>query len=322
MQKKLNASITIIALAILGYFAYTLWAGLDETVAAMLRLGWLGAAVVLGLSLINYALRFVRWQWYLHSMTPQNLSWGRSLRYYVAGFTFTATPGKAGEMVRSLFLKHHNVTYTQSVAMFFVERLSDLIAILLMALLILWQFEGYGYWMLVAAGLIISVLLLLRHADSWQALLQQLSSRLPTIISQSLNHIAELVSHSRSLLHAQFLFGGLALSLLSWGAEGLGFYYICAALELDVSIYIAIGIYATSLIVGALSFLPGGLGSTEAVMLILLTTIGVSHEEALAVTLICRIATLWFAVILGAFAMLGLKINPLDTENDAAKTTA
>jgi uncharacterized protein (TIRG00374 family) len=70
------------------------------------------------------------------------------------------------------------------------------------------------------------------------------------------------------------------------------------------------GIYAMSVVIGVLSFLPGGLGSTEAAMLILLSTSGVGQEDALATTLICRFATLWFAVALGALAMIGLKLQP------------
>ena len=41
----------------------------------------------------------------------------------------------------------------------------------------------------------------------------------------------------------------------------------CKALGADVSLPLAVGIYATGILVGALSFLPGGIGSAEAVMI-------------------------------------------------------
>jgi uncharacterized protein (TIRG00374 family) len=74
----------------------------------------------------------------------------------------------------------------------------------------------------------------------------------------------------------------------------------------DINPILATGIYAMSIVIGAASFMPGGLGGTEAAMLIFLINLGVSQEVALAATLICRFATLWFAVILGALAMIGL----------------
>jgi len=73
----------------------------------------------------------------------------------------------------------------------------------------------------------------------------------------------------------------------------------------------AVGIYAVAVLVGALSFLPGGLGSTEAVMTTLLVAHGTSFGDAVFVTLACRIVTLWLAVVLGWVAVLSLRQRAL-----------
>ena len=62
----------------------------------------------------------------------------------------------------------------------------------------------------------------------------------------------------------------------------------------------AVFVYAFAMLVGGLSFLPGGLGSSEAVMIGLLALHGFPEPAAVTATLICRLATLWFAVALGA----------------------
>lgn len=302
-----NSTISIIAIAVLGYLIYTMTVGFHETWLAIKRLGFIGVWVILGLSLLNYTLRFMRWQWYLTTIQPKNLSLIYSLRYYIAGFAFTTTPGKAGEMVRSLFLKQHTVSYPHSISMFFVERLLDLLAMLILSALILWQFTTYQYWIIVP--IIISIILLI--------LIQQdrLFEWLRTIFMNSshwskfFNQLFELIHHARLLLKQRFLYGGFILGLLSWGAEAYGFYYILYMLGISINPLVAMGIYALSVVIGVLSFLPGGLGSTEASMLILLSTLGVSQEDALATTLICRFATLWFAVALGAIAMIGLELH-------------
>ena len=68
-------------------------------------------------------------------------------------------------------------------------------------------------------------------------------------------------------------------------------------------------VYALAMLAGALSFLPGGLGGAEAVMVAALTLKGVDQPSAVAATIIIRLATLWFAVALGLLAtMLGKKI--------------
>jgi len=45
------------------------------------------------------------------------------------------------------------------------------------------------------------------------------------------------------------------------------------------------------------------LGSTEGAMILLLGLLGVETSVAVAATLICRVATLWFAVVIGLAAM-------------------
>ena len=54
--------------------------------------------------------------------------------------------------------------------------------------------------------------------------------------------------------------------------------------------------------------LPAGIGGTEAVMTTLLVSRGASVADALIATLLCRLATLWFAVIIGLAATAILEL--------------
>jgi uncharacterized protein (TIRG00374 family) len=65
-------------------------------------------------------------------------------------------------------------------------------------------------------------------------------------------------------------------------------------------------IYASMTVAGALSFLPGGLGVTEAGMLTLLGRLGtgIGRGPAAAATFLTRACTLWFAVALGLPALI------------------
>jgi uncharacterized protein (TIRG00374 family) len=61
------------------------------------------------------------------------------------------------------------------------------------------------------------------------------------------------------------------------------------------------------MLVGAISFLPGGLGGTEATMIALLVAHGLPLPESVAATLVVRLATLWFAIVLGLAALPWVK---------------
>ena len=74
-------------------------------------------------------------------------------------------------------------------------------------------------------------------------------------------------------------------------------------LDGGISLQTALFIYGFAMVVGALSFFPGGLGGMEATMVGLLILNNVAQPQAVAATVLIRLATLWFAVALGMFAL-------------------
>jgi len=127
--------------------------------------------------------------------------------------------------------------------------------------------------------------------------------RLPARLGKLVGHGIEIVLHSGRCFSLPMLLYGIALGLIAWGSEGVAFYYIMHLLGSDLSLQTALFIYAFSMLVGALSFLPGGLGGTEASMVTLLILNHVAQPQAVAATVLIRMATLWFAVALGVFAL-------------------
>jgi uncharacterized protein (TIRG00374 family) len=97
---------------------------------------------------------------------------------------------------------------------------------------------------------------------------------------------------------------GIAIGLVAWGADGVILYYIMNVLGNDLSLTTVLFIYAFSILVGALSFLPGGLGGTEATMVTLLILNHVAQPQAVAATVLVRLATLWFGVAIGIFSLM------------------
>jgi uncharacterized protein (TIRG00374 family) len=75
----------------------------------------------------------------------------------------------------------------------------------------------------------------------------------------------------------------------------------------DIPLAFAVFVYALAMLAGAVSFMPGGLGGAEAVMVGLLVWKGMSNADAVAATVLIRLATLWFAVAIGALMLLKLK---------------
>jgi uncharacterized protein (TIRG00374 family) len=93
------------------------------------------------------------------------------------------------------------------------------------------------------------------------------------------------------------------LSVIGWLAEALALHLILIWMGATPSVAFSLFAYAAAMLAGALSFLPGGLGGAEVVMVGLLMLGGMSSGDAVAATVLIRLATLWFAVVLGLGAL-------------------
>jgi len=256
---------------------------------------------VLLLSLLNYALRSARWHIYLAALN-QPVSIPASVMAYIAGFALTATPGKVGEAYRCVLLDRHGVGFNSSLSACFFERVVDVAVVAILASALLYEMELVGG---PAAFVIIGVILGIGYVARLDpAIVHDLLGKiLRNRFARMRTHISEFTSNCGLLLESRNLVTGGLLGLIAWVAEGVGLAVILDAFAVPLPIVAAVGIYATAMLVGAVSMLPGGLGSAEAAMVILLNQNGVPLDVAAAATLICRIATLWFAILLGALAI-------------------
>ena len=86
--------------------------------------GWWAVAAAAGLSLFNYALRVMRWQWYMRR-AGHRLPWGFTALAFMSGFAFTLSPGKVGEMVRARYYLPKGVPL--SATTYYFKDIDDLI---------------------------------------------------------------------------------------------------------------------------------------------------------------------------------------------------
>lgn len=299
----MRALVWSIVLAIGGYLAVSMWSGWQEVTVAASRIGLMGMVLALILSLVNYGLRFVRWQYYL-TLLGHTIPVASNLRIYLSGFALTTTPGKTGEIIRSVFLAPFGVSYSKSLAAFFSERLSDLIAVLAIAMVGITSYpqsRPVFYFLAVFAV----VVLLTIHRQSWLNRIKHFFARK---LTGRLRHTAvgliDIALHSRQLYQWVPLFSGLALGVVAWWAEAYAFHLMAGWMGLQLPLSVTVFIYAFSMIIGAISFLPGGLGGVEAAMVTLLILNRVPVAEAVALTILIRITTLWFAVVIGLGVLL------------------
>jgi len=271
-------------------------------VDSLLRFPAAVLCIVLGLVAAGWLIRGWRFFYYLEK-TRANVPLTYAIAAFLAGFALTGTPGKVGEAVKGVFLKRdYGVPVTRVVGILMVERLMDLWAVLLLGSCSLLLFRGWWSLFLLCATVVVAGGAFLCMEGLYRPVLDRMSrvSFLSWVSGKILNSLLA----GRELMTPRIFFVGLMVSTVAWGLESVSLYLVLKGFDLSATILQANFVYCFSQIVGALSMLPGGIGSAEAGMIGLLSVLGIAYVEGLPAVILFRICTLWAAVIVGLVFMV------------------
>jgi glycosyltransferase 2 family protein len=279
------------------FIALTIWADFDKLVAAFMNFNWAWAPVILLCTLLNYAFRYAKWEYYTRvlGMHPGR---GKNLIIFFSAFTMAVTPGKFGEVLKSYLLKQVNGTpVSRSAPIVVAERLTDFIGLVLLLIVGAYVFDISRMAVVGFAVFFFAVTLLLAWRRGSLFVIDFLG-RLP-VLRRFAQHGHSAYESIHALLRPRPLAAATVLSIIAWFFECFGFWIILHVFEAPPTVLKATFIYAFSTVIGAASMLPGGLGTTEGSLTGLSMLAGATRDVAVASTFIIRAATLWFAVLIG-----------------------
>lgn len=299
LRRRLVAGLVFGFLVVL---ALVLIGDLQAVAAHLAEFRWALLPAVLGLTLVNYTLRFFKWHYFLGRIGVRNLPLRESARLFVAGFPLAVTPGKVGEALKGPWVNlKTGVPTARAVTVVLAERISDGLAVL--ALSTFGVIAYPAYWPVFAA--VLGALLLgvvLSQIRPLALALLDLAARLP-LLQRPAPHLRSFYEGTYALFRPGAVLAAVSLGTVAWFAEGVGFYLVLLGLGVpggEQAFSLAVFILAFSTVVGAVSALPGGLGASEASIAGMLTLLmALPGDTAATATLLIRFATLWFGVSLG-----------------------
>ena len=313
MSRFVQRALIGVVLGVLLYVGAVLYVDLGRIRDALVGYAWSAVLFALLLSSANYLLRFLKWELCLGWLAVRGdgpndaprLTRGRSLLIYLAGLSMSVTPGKVGEVLRSYLLRlTDGVPFTRTAPIVVADRLSDLVALVILSALGVSQFREYLPVVLVTLVLVVAGVVVLGTPRLCRGLIAVLA-RLPGLARISARAEA-LVDSSAALLRLRPLLVLSLISVLGWGLECVGYWLIVRGLVgAEASLALCTFLWSTTTLIGALSFLPGGLGATEGSLAVLVARLagGVSQAAALATTLLIRACTLWYGELVGGLAL-------------------
>ncbi|MEZ4318012.1 MAG: lysylphosphatidylglycerol synthase transmembrane domain-containing protein [Myxococcota bacterium] len=295
-----------IALSALGFIAYGLYKDLPGTVEQLVAFDWPVYVGVLLLTLVNYGLRYAKWHFLLARLGVQ-IPHSANLPLFLCGLAMVISPAKAGEVVKPYLVRVITGTPMQrTIPALVAERVTDGIAVVALATVGVTTFApervdviffacavlGSGFAVLLSKRLSLAILGVLRQ--------------LP-VVGRVGDKLEEAYMAMRECLSPVPLIVTVLMSLVAWFAECLGLYLVYWGLGAPTTVEVATFLYAFATTAGGFS--PGGLGVTDVVLGELGQALipALTEGQAVAASLLIRIATLWFGVVLGALALLRIE---------------
>ncbi len=294
-------------LALLVYIGLIVYGDWRQLSALLADFPWRWLPPTLGLTLVNFGVRFLKWHWYLRLIrTP--ISFGQSARIYGISFLMMMTPGKVGEFVRAFMVRNvSGAPFSVVAPVVLAERITDGLAMIMLAGLGLLAIEegtirlAAVTALLAIAGIIIAIQV--RPLALWCL---ALGHRLP-LIHRFADKLSAFYESSYYLLQPKYLITSVLIGLVSWASQGVGFYLILLGFGVDPgvsSMLTAVSAFNMSTVVGAVVATPGGLGGVESSLAALsIQLLELSRPAAAAAALVIRFATLWFGVAIGLICL-------------------
>lgn len=302
---KRNFAVAV-ALGAAVYLVLALLTGLEDLGQALGRFDWRLVPPAVALVGASYVVRYARWSYYLRRI---GIRLGRrvDVSIFAAGLAMTVSPGKLGEALKSVFILQASgdpVARTAPAAV--AERITDGIGVAVWGLLGALSF-GFGPGILLAFLGAMAVGILALRSRRLSKASARLLEGIPGL-RRLAPHMADFHGASSRVLGPRPLVVGSVLSFGAWGLELVAVYLMVLGVGAAVPFPGVVFAFAVATIVGALSLLPGGLGAAEASLAGTLRALfGLAGGQAAAATLIIRLLTLWFAVLIGIAGLAALR---------------
>lgn len=290
----------------------------EKFVAVFSNVSWSWLTLAMALILATYVGRAMRWEVMLRPLTKQVQLWSLVVATCI-GFTAVVLFGRAGEPVRPyLIARKEGVSFSSQVAAWLVERILDLLMVLLIFGIALTQVSRSGIQpgphirsALQAAGLLagitgalsLALLLGLRHfRGSVRTRLMASLSFLPDALQQRVSRFLSAFEEGmQSTQRQSYVWLLVAYTIIEWLVVAGSFFCVFRAFPATAGMRITDVIIALGFVAfGSVLQIPGvGGGMQIATVLVLTELYGVSLEEASGIALVLWIITFVVIVPLG-----------------------
>ena len=296
---KLENNIILILVAAIGIYGIFLFLSdfsiISEKISNF-KINYL--PLILLLVSVSWIPLIIKWHFLLKN-SRINVPLTKSIAIFFSGSAFEITPGQIGILIKSQLLKtSSNISRTKTIPIVIVEKIYDLIGAILASVIGIIILGMESYLIIIAISVLATIFFFMYHRRSSELVFNRITKlKFFSKYIDNMSEFYEVVKKSTSVKAATIC---ILLALMYWFIISAAAYYTLIAFDVNLLDYLKVlAIYATSTLLGAISFIPGGIGITEGSIAGLFTLNGVDVSTALILSVMIRILTLWYSVSVG-----------------------
>ena len=300
---KLDNRLILILIAVVGIYAVFLFTSdyniISEKISNF-KVNYL--PLILFLVSASWVPLIIKWHFLLKN-SEVDVPLTKSILVYLSGLAFEITPGHVGVLMKSQILKtSYNISRTKTVPIVLVEKMYDLIGAILASIIGIIILGVYPH-LIVIAILVLAVIFFFMYYRPASELFFKRITKLK-FFSKYIENISESYKTVQKSTNVKVATVCILLAVTYWFIISAAAYYILIGFDINILDYLKVlAIYVTSILLGAISFIPAGIGITEGTLAGLLTLEGIGVSAALILSVMIRILTLWYSVGVGFIAL-------------------
>ena len=300
---KIINKIIIVIIAVVGLYATFLIASDISTISdkiSSFNIEFL--PIIISLVTCGWFVLFARWHLLLINskiFIPKK----NSFIIYLSGAALSIIPGRMGELIKSQLLKtKFGIPRSKTVPIIILEQLYTLIGLIVVSFFGIWFFELGAYIIGLFTAVLALAFILILSKKIFFKLIAILEKRKFT--SKFIEPLSLSYDTIKKSMRGPIVFYATALTVIFWLLEAITVYFVLLSFGIDhIEVLMVIPIYATSLMLGFLSFLPMGLGVVEGSLASFLSFQGIEISLSLTLVIIIRLFTRWYSVAVGFVAL-------------------
>jgi len=300
---RLDNRLILVLVAVVGIYAIFLFISdfsiISEKISNF-KINYL--PLILFLVSASWTPLFIKWHFLLKNCEI-HVPLKKSILVFLSGPAFEITPGQIGALIKSQILKtSSNIPRTKTVPIVVVEKVYDLIGAVLASIIGIVILGMEPYLIIIAILVLVTIFFFVYYRPASEIFFKQITKR--KFFSKYVENISdfyEIVHKSTNVKVATIC---ILLALTYWFMVSAAAYYTLIAFDINILDYLKVlAIYATSTLLGAISFIPAGIGITEGTITGLFTLNGIDVSTALILSIMIRVLTLWYTVGVGFVAL-------------------